>query len=134
MLSTETFANLYLFYSRRRPILYTLTVVAIIFSILIFWRLDMHEDIRSMLPDDNSRVAQDFELLQHMPFAAFGANAFNLHFFPVVGGIFLEIFGRAEVFVRFHGSGSFGCGLRPGSQKRPDRSARFLSADGVPAN
>jgi predicted exporter len=69
MLSTKLFADLYLFFSRRRRILYAITLVAIMVSILVFWRLDMHEDIRSMLPDDRSNAALVFELLQQTPFA-----------------------------------------------------------------
>ncbi len=46
-----------------------MTLCAILVSILAFWRLDMHEDIRSMLPDDGSNAALDFELLQQTPFA-----------------------------------------------------------------
>ena len=69
MLSTKLFAKLYLFFEGRRRILYAVTLVAIAVSILVFWRLDMHEDIRSMLPDDRSNAALDFELLQQMPFA-----------------------------------------------------------------
>ena len=60
---------MYLFFSHRRRILYALTLVAIMVSLLAFWRLDMHEDIRSMLPDDRSNAASVFELLQQTPFA-----------------------------------------------------------------
>jgi predicted exporter len=69
MLSPNLFANLYLFFSRRRRILYAITLVAIAVSLLAFGRLDMHEDIRSMLPDDRSNAASVFELLQQTPFA-----------------------------------------------------------------
>lgn len=61
-------AKIYNFFSTRRRILYSATVLGIVMCILVFLNIDLHEDIRSMLPDDQSEAALDFNLLQQAPF------------------------------------------------------------------
>ena len=62
------FAKIYNYFSARRRILYSATMLAIVTCILVFADIDLHEDIRSMLPDDRSEAALDFRLLQQAPF------------------------------------------------------------------
>ena len=68
MFSYDLFAQLFLFFSRRRLILLATTAAIIVISALAFWRLNVHGDIRSMLPDDTSEAALNFKLLQQAPF------------------------------------------------------------------
>lgn len=63
------FRILYYFFRARRWILYGAFVGGVVLSIIAFRGLRVSEDIKSMLPDDPSGVAADFELLQHTPFA-----------------------------------------------------------------
>ena len=62
------FAKIYNYFSVRRRILYSATLLGIVTCILVFSSIDLHEDIRSMLPDDRSEAALDFRLLQQAPF------------------------------------------------------------------
>ena len=62
------FAKIYSYFSPRRRILYSATMLGIVTCIWVFANIDLHEDIRSMLPDDQSEAALDFHLLQQAPF------------------------------------------------------------------
>ena len=62
------FAKIYNFFSPLRRILYSATVLGIVACILVFSKINLREDIRSMLPDDQSEAALDFNLLQQAPF------------------------------------------------------------------
>ncbi|MDD2733070.1 MAG: MMPL family transporter [Desulfuromonadaceae bacterium] len=62
------FEKLYNFFSVRRTVLFSVTVLIVVLSFLASSRLHIQEDIVAMLPDDSSSVAQDFRLLQLAPF------------------------------------------------------------------
>lgn len=66
--SFTLFERLYIFFSVRRKILFSATVLLVALSLLASSRLQIQEDIIAMLPDDSSSVAQDFRLLQLAPF------------------------------------------------------------------
>ncbi|MCP4666134.1 MAG: MMPL family transporter [Deltaproteobacteria bacterium] len=63
------FSCLYDFFSRRRFLLFAAFLTILLVSVAALRELDIHQDIQSMLPDDQSEVAEDFRLLQHAPFA-----------------------------------------------------------------
>ncbi|MBW2431137.1 MAG: MMPL family transporter [Deltaproteobacteria bacterium] len=62
------FAKIYHYFSPRRRILYSASMLGIVTCMLVFSRIDLNEDIRSMLPDNRSEAALDFRLLQQAPF------------------------------------------------------------------
>ena len=62
------FEKLYNFFSVRRTVLFSATVLIVALSFIASSRLHIQEDIVAMLPDDSSSVAQDFRLLQLAPF------------------------------------------------------------------
>ena len=62
------FAKIFNYFSPRRRILYSASMLGIVACILVFAGIDLQEDIRSMLPDDRSEAALDFLLLQQAPF------------------------------------------------------------------
>jgi predicted exporter len=62
------FAKIYTYFSPRRRILYSASMAGIVTCLLIFSNINLHEDIRSLLPDDQSEAALDFRLLQQAPF------------------------------------------------------------------
>ena len=62
------FAKIFNFFSSRRRLLYSASLVVIVTCILVFANIDLNEDIRFMLPDDKSEAALDFHLLQQAPF------------------------------------------------------------------
>ena len=68
MFSNDLFGHVFLFFSRRRLILLVTTAAVIVISTLAFFQINVHEDIRSMLPDDTSEAALSFKLLQQAPF------------------------------------------------------------------
>jgi len=55
-------------FSGHRTLLYTCTFSLILVSAIIAGTVRLDEDIKVMLPDDNSDVAIDFDLLQSAPF------------------------------------------------------------------
>jgi predicted exporter len=61
------FATTYRFFSGRRRILFAATLLLLLASVLAFQGVRMEEDIASMLPDDGSSTAVDFQLLQRAP-------------------------------------------------------------------
>ena len=63
------FARLYDFFSGRRAMLYSGTLLVVVLSIAGFRTINMAENIAAMLPDDTSATAEDFRLLQQAPFA-----------------------------------------------------------------
>jgi len=63
------FSLLYNFFSRHRIVLYAVTLAIVGGSMAAFTRVDLQENIQSMLPDDHSDVAIQFRLLEHAPFA-----------------------------------------------------------------
>ena len=69
MLSYKLLFDVYVYFSPRKPIIYAATLATIIVSIVAFFHLNLHEDIRSMLPDDKSDAALNFKLLQQAPFS-----------------------------------------------------------------
>lgn len=69
MLNFTVLAQIYNYFLPRRRILYGAAIVGIVTCIWVFSKINLHEDIRSMLPDDRSEAALDFHLLQQAPFA-----------------------------------------------------------------
>ena len=69
MLSYKLLFDIYVYFSPRKPIIYATTLAIIMVSIVAFFHLNLHEDIRSMLPDDKSDAALNFKLLQQAPFS-----------------------------------------------------------------
>ncbi|OHB32444.1 MAG: hypothetical protein A2X84_07950 [Desulfuromonadaceae bacterium GWC2_58_13] len=63
------FAALYRLFAPRRALLFLLTLLLLGAGLTGLTRLEVREDIESMLPDDTSRVADDFRRLQQAPFA-----------------------------------------------------------------
>jgi uncharacterized protein len=64
----DIFRHLYNFFSRRRPMLFTVAAVIIVLSLISLKDIQLSEDIKSMLPDNKKDFTADFELLQHTPF------------------------------------------------------------------
>jgi predicted exporter len=62
-------ADLYLFFSQRRLVVFFATLVAIVVSVIAFANLNLSENIESMLPDNKSDAALNFRLLQQTPFS-----------------------------------------------------------------
>lgn len=67
MASFSLFENLYNYFSGQKLILYLATLGVAAVSIVALSQIEVREDIRSMLPDDRSEAAKDFELLQKAP-------------------------------------------------------------------
>jgi predicted RND superfamily exporter protein len=63
------FRTLYVFFARRRVLLYVLTFAVIVIAALILRNITMNEDIAPLLPDGENEAARDFALLQRAPFA-----------------------------------------------------------------
>jgi len=63
------FSSLYDLFTRRRMLLTAVFLTLVLVSVAALSNLEIHEDIRAMLPDDQSEVAVDFRLLQRAPFA-----------------------------------------------------------------
>ena len=66
--SFPLFARLYRYFAVRRPLLFGVTILLVALMGLASAQIRLQEDIEAMLPDDSSRVAQDFRLLQLAPF------------------------------------------------------------------
>jgi predicted exporter len=66
--SFTVFSRLYSFFSRRRKLLFSATLLLIALGAVASFNIEMREDIEAMLPDDSSDVAGDFRLLQSAPF------------------------------------------------------------------
>jgi predicted exporter len=69
MLYNKLLFDLYNYFSPQKPIIYAATLATVMVSIVAFYNLNVHEDIRSMLPDDKSDAALNFKLLQQAPFS-----------------------------------------------------------------
>jgi predicted exporter len=63
------FRTLYVFFARRRILLYVMTFAVIVAAGLILRNITMNEDIAPLLPDGENEAARDFALLQKAPFA-----------------------------------------------------------------
>lgn len=63
------FSAIYRVLVPRRPLLYLLTLLLLGAGLAGLTRLEVRDDIESMLPDDTSQVADDFRRLQQAPFA-----------------------------------------------------------------
>ena len=66
---TRPFGILYTLLSSRRKILYGVTGLLVLAGTLAMIFLDVHEDIRFMIPDRDAEVGEEFALLQDSPFA-----------------------------------------------------------------
>ena len=66
--SFRVFERLYRFFSTRRKTLFAATAILIALGSGALLRLELREDVESMLPDDGSGAARDFRLLQSAPF------------------------------------------------------------------
>jgi predicted exporter len=69
MLSNKLLSDVYLYLSLRKPITFTVTLAIVLVSMVAFFHLNLHEDIRAMLPDDKSDAALNFKLIQQAPFS-----------------------------------------------------------------
>ena len=68
MIMSSIVADLYLFFSHRRPMVFVATTAVIILCALAFINLNLNENIESMLPDRKTDTALNFKLLQQAPF------------------------------------------------------------------
>ncbi|MFW5488900.1 MAG: MMPL family transporter [Desulfovibrio sp.] len=64
----NVFNRLYRTFAPRRFLLLAVTAMLVCACGLLFSRLVVREDIRTMLPDGATKVAEDFALLRHAPF------------------------------------------------------------------
>ena len=62
-------ADLYLFFSHRRSMVFVATLAVIVISAIAFVNLNLNENIESMLPDRKTDTALNFRLLQQAPFS-----------------------------------------------------------------
>ena len=62
------FRYLYLFLSKRRPLLFTCTSIIILISFMYLGKIKLSEDIKSLLPDSRMDFLLEFNLLQQTPF------------------------------------------------------------------
>jgi len=62
-------AELYLFFSHHRPMVFVATVAVIVICAFAFVNLNLSENIESMLPDRKTNTALNFRLLQQAPFS-----------------------------------------------------------------
>ena len=69
MLSNKLLSDVYVYLSPRKPIIFAATLAIVMVSIVAFFHLNLHEDIRFMLPDDKSDAAVNFKLIQQAPFS-----------------------------------------------------------------
>jgi len=69
MVSFKIFTSIYHFFGSRRKILFAGTLSIVALSIAAFANMDISEDISLMLPDGQSDLSVDFDLLQRTPFA-----------------------------------------------------------------
>jgi uncharacterized protein len=68
MAGFDLFRRIYDLFSRHRLILFAASAACIIASILLLRTIRLSEDVKSMLPDNQSAFTEDFDLLQHTPF------------------------------------------------------------------
>lgn len=68
MAGFDLFRRMYDLFSRQRLILFAASAACIIASILLLRTIRLSEDVKSMLPDNQSAFTEDFDLLQHTPF------------------------------------------------------------------
>jgi predicted RND superfamily exporter protein len=64
----EIFRHLYIFLSKRRTALFICAGLITALSIFYLTKIRLSEDIRSLLPDNNSDFLQQFNLLKKNPF------------------------------------------------------------------
>jgi predicted exporter len=64
----DFFGHLYNLISRHRLVLFLVAAAIIVLSIMFLSGIQLSEDIKSMLPDNQKDFKVDFELLQRMPF------------------------------------------------------------------
>lgn len=62
------FRFLYLFFSKRRPVLFICASIIILISLLSLGKIRLSEDIKSLLPDSRTDFLLEFNLLQQTPF------------------------------------------------------------------
>jgi uncharacterized protein len=68
MAGFNLFRQMYNFFSRHRLILFAASAACIIASALLIRNITLSEDVKAMLPDNQSSFTEDFDLLQHTPF------------------------------------------------------------------
>jgi uncharacterized protein len=64
----EIFRHLYNFFAKRRTALFICTGLLLVLSFFYLTKIRLSEDIRSLLPDNNSNFLLEFNLLQKTPF------------------------------------------------------------------
>jgi len=69
MFSNKLLFDVYEYFSSRKPILFAATLATVVVGLVVISHMNLHEDIRLMLPDDNSDAALNFKLLQQAPFS-----------------------------------------------------------------
>jgi len=69
LIMSSIVADLYLFFSRRKPLVFITTLAIIAISAIAFANLNLNENIESMLPDRKTDIALNFRLLQQAPFS-----------------------------------------------------------------
>ena len=69
MIMSSIVADLYLFFSHRRPMVFVATLAVIVISAIAFVNLNLNENIESMLPDRKTDTTLNFRLLQQAPFS-----------------------------------------------------------------
>ncbi|MBW1776648.1 MAG: MMPL family transporter [Deltaproteobacteria bacterium] len=63
------FSRSYVFFSPRRKILYAGTLFIVFLFMMLSSKIQVSENIASLLPDDRSEATRLFSLLEHMPFS-----------------------------------------------------------------
>ena len=69
MIMSSIVADLYLFFSHRKPMVFAATLAVIAISAIAFVNLNLNENVESMLPDRKTGAALNFRLLQQAPFS-----------------------------------------------------------------
>jgi predicted exporter len=69
LIMSSIVADLYLFFSHRKPMLFVATLAIIAISAIAFVNLNLNENIEAMLPDRKTDTALNFRLLQQAPFS-----------------------------------------------------------------
>ena len=69
MAVSDIVANAYVFFFRKRWLLFTASGVIILLSLISLQRIELNENVLSMLPDGTGEVVADFDLLQKSPFS-----------------------------------------------------------------
>jgi uncharacterized protein len=69
MALSEIVTSAYLFFLRKRLLLFAATGAIILLSLLSLQRIELNENVMSMLPDGNGNIVADFDLLKKSPFS-----------------------------------------------------------------